>query len=100
MVLLGDVDRLHLLVHPGGLLGVALHDGEHQHVEGGVGKVQDLPPHLGCQQTHLLVNILRTGKVNKIKIQSTAGDLPIYFCVDVDGRYFSEAVLCLLPNQF
>ena len=67
MVLLGDVDRLHLLVHPGGLLGIALHDGEHQHVEGGVGVVQDLPPHLGCQQTHLLVNILKQEKLIKRK---------------------------------
>ena len=58
VVLLGDVDCLHLLVHPGGLLGVALHDGEHQHVESGVGEVQDFSSYFSCQQTHFLVNFL------------------------------------------
>ena len=39
VVLLCHMESLHLLVHPGGLPGVALHDGEHDHVEGRVGAV-------------------------------------------------------------
>ena len=39
VILLGDVHSLHLLVHPGALPGVSLHDGEHDHVEGRVGAV-------------------------------------------------------------
>ena len=59
MVLLRDVKSLHLLVHPGLLPGVALHDGEHDHVEGGVGAVQYFPPHIHTQKSHLFINVLQ-----------------------------------------
>ena len=54
MVLLGDLEGLGVLRQPGGLLGVALEDGEEHDQQGGVGGVQDLAPHAGAQNTHLL----------------------------------------------
>ena len=59
VVLLRDVESLHLLVHPGLLPGVALHDGEHDHVQGGVGAVQYLPPHIHTQKSHLFIYVLQ-----------------------------------------
>ena len=54
VVLLGDLEGLGVLLHPGGLLGVALEDGEEHDQQGGVGGVQDLAPHAGAQNTQLL----------------------------------------------
>ena len=59
------MESLHLLVHPGVLPGVALHDGKHDDVEGGVGAVQYLPPHVNIKQSHFFIDFL------EIKIYNT-----------------------------
>ena len=54
MVLLGDLQRLAVLRHPGRLLRVPLQDGEEDDQQRGVGGVQHLAPHTRAQDVHLL----------------------------------------------
>ena len=61
VVLPRDLQGLQVLLLPGGLPGVALKDGEEDDIQGGVGGVENLPPHIAAQVVHLLQSELCIG---------------------------------------